>query len=149
MGSMSQNEDWRGLAAAKRASVYEMIPQEWRLPASLTSQFTEKSTQSVLDVPRTCGILTERELELTEKYDATALVEMMAKGEATSVEVVTAFCKRAAIAHQCVNCLTEIMFDEALAMAKERDEYYRREGRTMGPLHGLPISLKVRSCRRD
>jgi Asp-tRNA(Asn)/Glu-tRNA(Gln) amidotransferase A subunit family amidase len=41
-----------------------------------------------------------------------------------------------------VNCLTEIFFDQALARAKEMDEYKATNGKTIGPLHGLPISLK-------
>jgi amidase len=40
------------------------------------------------------------------------------------------------------NCLHEIFFPTALARAKELDAYYSTHGRTMGPLHGLPISLK-------
>lgn len=70
----------------------------------------------------------------------------MINRKATSVEVVTAFCKRAAISQQCVNCLTEIFFEEAIARARECDGYLEKNGRPMGPLHGLPISLKVRSC---
>jgi Asp-tRNA(Asn)/Glu-tRNA(Gln) amidotransferase A subunit family amidase len=70
---------------------------------------------------------------------------MMTSGKVTSEEVVTAFCKRAAIAHQVVNCLTEIFFKEAIERARECDEYYKREGKGMGALHGLPVSLKV--CR--
>lgn len=40
------------------------------------------------------------------------------------------------------NCLTVIMFDEGIAHAKKLDEYFARRGKTIGPLHGLPISLK-------
>lgn len=137
--------DWRTLAASKRASVFTKIPKVWLLPPSQTSQYTETAPISVLDVPRTCGILTEKELDITENYDATDLVKMMAERQLTSTEVVTAFCKRAAVAQQCVSCLTEIMFDEAIARARECDEFFKREGRVMGPLHGLPISLKVPS----
>lgn len=34
------------------------------------------------------------------------------------------------------------MFDEALQRAQELDEYLRTHKTTVGPLHGLPISLK-------
>lgn len=53
-----------------------------------------------------------------------------------------AFCKRAAIAQQVTNCCTEIMFDEALERAKECDSYLATNDIPMGPVHGLPISLK-------
>ncbi|KAF1965885.1 amidase [Bimuria novae-zelandiae CBS 107.79] len=134
--------DWQTLAASKRKAVYDKIPVQWRLPESLTSKFNETSTISVLDVPSTCGLLTPRELELTSNYDATQLVELMSSGKVKSIEVVTSFCKRAAIAHQCVNCLTEIFFEEAMARARECDEYFAKHGRVIGALHGLPISLK-------
>ena len=135
--------DWESLAASKRASNLEKIPPEWRLPSDLTTRFHESSAENVLDIPSTCGILTPKELEITENYDASDLVQMMANKELSSREVTVAFCKRAAVAQQCVNCLTEICFVEAIATAEECDEFLRREGRTMGPLHGLPISLKV------
>ena len=34
------------------------------------------------------------------------------------------------------------MFDEALQRAMELDEYLRVNQKTVGPLHGIPISLK-------
>jgi amidase len=40
------------------------------------------------------------------------------------------------------NCLDEIFFDQAVARAEELDEYFKIRGTTVGPLHGLPISLK-------
>jgi Asp-tRNA(Asn)/Glu-tRNA(Gln) amidotransferase A subunit family amidase len=99
----------------------------------------------VLNIPSQSGLLSRQELEITENYDAWGLTQLIAGGRLTSKEVTVAFCKRAAIAQQCVNCLTEIIFDEAIARAGQCDEYLKREGRTMGPLHGLPISLKVGS----
>ncbi len=41
-----------------------------------------------------------------------------------------------------VNCLTEIFFDEGLARAAELDRILAETGKPVGPLHGLPISLK-------
>jgi len=112
------------------------------LPSEPIAKFNETSVLSTVDVPRNCGLLSEDEIRITEEYDATELISLMTSGKFTSLDVVTAFCKRAAIAQQCCNCLTEIKFDEALARAKECDDYLAREGKPIGPLHGLPISLK-------
>lgn len=35
-----------------------------------------------------------------------------------------------------------MMFDDAIDRAKHLDDHFRRTGKTVGPLHGLPISLK-------
>ncbi|KAG2068235.1 general amidase [Suillus decipiens] len=64
----------------------------------------------------------------------------------TSVDVTTAFYKRAIIAHQLVNCLTEIFVDHALAQAAELNDHFKRTGKVVGSLHGLPISLKDQIC---
>jgi amidase len=41
------------------------------------------------------------------------------------------------------NCLTEILFDAAVARAAYLDKYQAdHDGKVIGPLHGLPISLK-------
>jgi amidase len=40
------------------------------------------------------------------------------------------------------NCLTEINFDNALTQAKRLDDHLRDHGELIGPLHGVPISLK-------
>jgi amidase len=41
-----------------------------------------------------------------------------------------------------VNCSNEIFFVLALQHAIELDEFYIQTGKTVGSLHGLPISLK-------
>ena len=42
------------------------------------------------------------------------------------------------------NCLSEICFTDAEDKAEELDHYLKQTGRTIGPLHGLPVSLKDR-----
>jgi amidase len=49
---------------------------------------------------------------------------------------------RAVKAHEKTNCLTEICFEQALARAKELDDYFEKHGRLVGPLHGVPMTLK-------
>ncbi|OJJ59809.1 hypothetical protein ASPSYDRAFT_78137 [Aspergillus sydowii CBS 593.65] len=66
----------------------------------------------------------------------------LAAGKLTSVTVTTAFCKRAAIAHQLTNCLHEFFPEMALARAQYLDDYMAEHKKPKGPLHGLPISLK-------
>jgi Asp-tRNA(Asn)/Glu-tRNA(Gln) amidotransferase A subunit family amidase len=41
-----------------------------------------------------------------------------------------------------VNCNLEFFPEKALAQAKELDEYLEKHKKPVGPLHGLPVSLK-------
>ena len=41
-----------------------------------------------------------------------------------------------------VNCLHEIFFEAAILDAQKLDDYYSQHQKPVGPLHGLPISLK-------
>ncbi|KAI5949394.1 hypothetical protein KGF54_005629 [Candida jiufengensis] len=87
------------------------------------------------------GIFSARELEITDSKGAQILSEI-ASGNWTCVEVLKAFAKRAAVAHQLTNCLHEILIEDGLKRAQELDEYYAKNGKTIGPLHGLPVSVK-------
>jgi amidase len=89
-------------------------------------------------------LLSAREIELTSTQDATALLEQIHARKGSAEEVTSAFCKRAAITHQLVRCLMDIDFEGAIARAKELDEHFNRTGKVVGPLHGLPVSIKVR-----
>ncbi|KAF7594740.1 hypothetical protein BBP40_008447 [Aspergillus hancockii] len=135
-------QTWQQKAEARQASAASKIPPEWHLPASIQAKLAQDPNTNVLGIPAQTGILTPRELEITGTPDATTLLSKLAKQEYTSVEVTTAFCKRAAIAQQLTNCLTETFFDKAVARAKELDEHLASTGKTTGPFHGLPISLK-------
>jgi len=129
---------WQAIAARKQEERADRIPKEWLLPDS----YIKAGRINVLDIPRECGLLSKDDLRLTDAFDATALVSLLADGQLKSADVVTAFCKRTAIAHQLTNCLTEIFFDDAIARAKHLDQQLKRTGKPTGPLHGLPISLK-------
>ncbi|KAI9063035.1 general amidase [Trametes sanguinea] len=127
---------WQEAVADKRKRLQGLIPQEWIIPPVPEDQ------QNVLDIPKNCGLLTDRELEITNAPDVAILLKKLASAEWSAVEVTTAFSKRAIVAHQVVNCLTEIFIDRALQRATELDAYLKQHGRTIGPLHGLPVSLK-------
>ena len=95
-------EDWKTLVTAKRAEAAKALPQEWRLPSSILATVSPSADISVLDVPAKSGLLTPKELDITENHDAVDLIAKMAARELSSFEVTQAFCKRAAIAHQVV-----------------------------------------------
>ncbi|TAQ89074.1 hypothetical protein B7494_g2587 [Chlorociboria aeruginascens] len=134
---MAPQAPWQVIAQRKQAERQSRIPEEW-----LLSNLPSPSTLNVLSIPRTSSILTSQELSITENYDATSLAETLRAGKLTAVEVTIAFCKRAAIAQQLCNCLTEIFFTKAIERAKYLDQEYIRTGKTIGPLHGVPVSLK-------
>ncbi|KAH7086058.1 amidase signature domain-containing protein [Paraphoma chrysanthemicola] len=139
---MPFNPEWQPLVDKKRQDLRAQIPPEWILPKHITDMVNHTSTSSAFDLLQSTSLLTPKEKEITENYTAAALIRLMSQSELTSLEVTTAFCKRAAIAQQLTNCLTEIFFERALSRAKQCDEYLAREKKPIGPLHGLPISLK-------
>jgi amidase len=41
-----------------------------------------------------------------------------------------------------VNCLHEVFYEAAIQDAKKLDDYFAEHKKPIGPLHGLPVSLK-------
>lgn len=85
---------WQEVANDKRERINANIPSKWRLKS-------KPSDVSVMGFTGT-GIMSFEEVSITNS-SATDLVAKMANGGLTSVVVTTAFCKRAAIAHQLVS----------------------------------------------
>ncbi|ANB14064.1 Amd2p [Sugiyamaella lignohabitans] len=112
-------------------------------PASIESKHSQEYPN---ELPlNTTPLLKER---LThEDYTIVAekvsvLLEKIANGIYSSVSVAGAYLRAAVIAQHAVNCITELLPEEALATAQKLDNYLRENGKTIGPLHGLPISIK-------
>jgi amidase len=82
------------VAADKRQRLAKTAPEQWRIKEL-------PSDDSVIDYSITAGILSNRELEITE-LSATQLASNLASNMLSAVEVTLAFCKRAAIAQQLV-----------------------------------------------
>ncbi|OJJ45432.1 hypothetical protein ASPZODRAFT_134091, partial [Penicilliopsis zonata CBS 506.65] len=133
---MMTEMDWKAAAEAKRLSVLNAIPKKWQIQAIPPVSEQRDVTGSYIH-----QFLTAHEIEITET-DAAGIVEQTISRKWSAVEVTEAFCHRAALAHQLVNCLHEIFFDAAIEDAKQLDAYYAEHGKPSGPLHGLPVSLK-------
>lgn len=98
MADSTENLDWTDIAAKAQTKLINSIPAKWRIPHD---KLPPDEQLDVTGFPRQSGMLTETELKITESF-ATEIVGTVAAGEWTAEEVATAFCKRAAIAHQLV-----------------------------------------------
>ncbi|KAJ7631192.1 general amidase [Roridomyces roridus] len=125
---------WQEIATEKKAHQLDSVPKEW-----ISSNLPSTNELNVIEYPRT--FLSPLDIEITESQ-VPALISQLAEGKWSAVQVTTSFYKRAIIAQQLTNCLTEIFVDRALSRAKELDEHLEKTGTVVGPLHGLPISLK-------
>ncbi|KAL4799010.1 amidase [Aspergillus venezuelensis] len=83
-------------------------------------------------------VLTPREIEITEKYSVPELLSALSQRAISVEEVTRAFLRRAALAQIATNCLTELLWDQAIARAKYLDSLPSPKG----ALFGLPISTK-------
>ncbi|KUI63179.1 Acetamidase [Cytospora mali] len=124
-------QGWLARAASKRTQCEKLVPPGWKLPSAIITCLTypleaSKNNLIELDIPRRSGILTEKELRITEAYDVRRLLKALASGELSSLET---------------SCLTEALFEQAQERARVIDAL-RERGQLAGPLHGLPVSLK-------
>jgi amidase len=139
-GECQQVPPWNNIVIQKRTTQLNLIPETWRLPAEVLAN----PPASSIEIIRASGILSTKELAWTETTDICDLVSLIKTRSITSEQLTTAFCKRAAISQQVNKCLTEIFFERALQRARDLDEILRRTGEVVGPLHGVPVSVKDR-----
>lgn len=108
MGSVNKDLPWEQRVAKKRLQRADKIPTAWRLPENFLHNFqtplSEKKNNLIeAQAIRKSGILTEKELRITEDYNVSELLSALADGTLTSFEVTLAYSKRAAIAQQLVS----------------------------------------------
>ena len=73
--------------------------------------------------------------------DATALASLIRKRELTSREVVQAHLDRIAVVNPKINAVVTLMAEDALKAAEAADEAVA-DCRALGPMHGVPFSIK-------
>lgn len=105
--STQNSQNWKAKAEQKYKQCQGQIPEEWKLPSEVMQGLvhpleTSKNDLIELGVARRSGILTAKEIQITEEYDVQQLLKALAAGKLTALEVTVSFCKRAAIAQQLV-----------------------------------------------
>lgn len=143
MAVISSELPWEPIVRRKQSDRDACIPLQWRISSAYLPKdppcFAD-GLQNVLDVPS--KILSKEEIDITEHYTVTTLLEEISRKRFPTETVIDAFCHRAAVAHQLTNCLTEPLFKQAAERARFLDRYMDEHGTTFGPLHGLPVSVK-------
>lgn len=91
-------QGWERHAQKGRDILDNSIPKQWLAPADKLPLPTQKN---VIDFPGQSGLLSGRELTITE-MSATELVGEMGRGKLKAEEVVVAFLKRSVLGHQLV-----------------------------------------------
>lgn len=92
--------DWKSLGTQKRDAILASIPQKWRIDNVPTREEKKDVTEYIRQ------FLDQKELEITET-DAVGITQKIASGTWSAVDVIGAFCHRAALAHQLVSPVTE------------------------------------------
>ena len=119
-------------------SIRKVEPPIPQLPAELPLDRSE--------IPK--YLLTTDEVVITQTSPE-ELVASLAAGKYTSTLVTNAFLRRAGLAQALTNCVTELLPERAKERSEFLDDYYEKHGKPIGPLHGLPISVKEHMGMKD
>ena len=95
---------WEARAAAKRASTLEKIPWRWRLSPKDLERAAEQQNLTGAFIQQ---FLDEQDISIIS-MDSVPLANALMEGTLTAVQVTTAFCKTAAVAHQIVSIYSKL-----------------------------------------
>jgi len=135
MVQVTKDMSWQDIATASQRhrdeTITQIEPTVPDLPSELPSNVTGLPAK----------LLSKEVVDITNAPTETLLAKL-SSGDLTATDVTKAFLQRAGLASKLVNCVTELLPDRALKRAEELDAYYVEHKKPIGPLHGLPISVK-------
>ncbi|KAJ1030496.1 hypothetical protein NDA16_001405 [Ustilago loliicola] len=134
-----------GKSATQRAIDGHISQRDAALGYALPDESSNKGAIVVQDSNhRYFGLqvgLQEHDLNILSS-DIAGITSGIKSGRWTSTKVLCAYVRATRRAQIRTNCLTEVFIDKALERAAELDAHFSETGELVGPLHGIPISLK-------
>lgn len=107
-------------------------------------EVTKKHVGEVLELLKEFKLSPALEEELP-RADVTRIHELLKKGEVTCVDLIKFFTKLSGKRCLELNAIVDFLYDEAIGMAKEKDQQLKAlisSGKELPLLFGIPISLK-------
>lgn len=133
--------EWLPKVLKYRADLEKAVLPEYKIELPKSIEKLQEEQFNPLQYLRDQKLLSDEERRITE-LSSTELAKEIADGKLKAEVVFKAYARRAVICHQFTNCALDLFLDEGLQRAKELDAYYEKHGKVVGPLHGVPISLK-------
>ena len=132
------------MASTSRPFWKDVVSQKRATRDAAIKKHLPKSKQPALSVIANEIIpYTSEDVKSVTSIDELSILQARLRtGDWTATQVITAYTQRAASIHVAVNCFTEVLFDQALEQARVLDEYYKKNGKVIGPFHGIPVTVK-------
>ncbi|PYH48277.1 amino acid/polyamine transporter [Aspergillus saccharolyticus JOP 1030-1] len=137
LSTMGSIQRWEQIVAKKRSLRDQKLE-----PYIIANKDQQRAPQVHRVHERTCLHKASVIQEITDIDNIPKLVEQLKSGQISAEQTTLAYIKRAVLAHQLTNCLTEVVFEKALTQARDLDREFQRTGKVRGPLHGVPVTLK-------
>jgi len=112
--------------------------------AEKAARMREKRTKRMAEHKKRLGTAKPIGKLFDRDATATGLVEAIKEGRVTSEAALQSFMAHSVACHDDLNCVTEDVWEEAIAAAKKADSRVAQPGKhaKQGVLHGLPMSIK-------
>ncbi|KAK4061744.1 hypothetical protein Trihar35433_9344 [Trichoderma harzianum] len=132
--SAKQKTQWKEIAHEAQA-----LRDQSLVDVGTTVQLPLQLPANAINIPE--KVLSAANIRITS-LSPQQLIDFISNGQLSAQEIVQAFLERAVTAQKLTNCLTELLPQRAISRAIELDNHFSRSSVPVGPLHGLPISVK-------
>ncbi|KAE8832858.1 hypothetical protein PTNB73_09740 [Pyrenophora teres f. teres] len=111
---------------------------QWLQTATKKKQLRDEAIQRFVDAETTLSELNGSQ-DTNGNLDELTAVDGV---DSVSIAITSRAMTASQLLHAYINRLTEILFDDAVRQANELDDFFKQNGRLVGPLHGVPMTLK-------